>query len=104
MSTVETFSVTIPEEMLRPRPRTKWERECQAFDRMLPDLLKTLRGKFVAIHEGEVVDIDTDDIALIRRVHAKIGYVPILVERVDDPPPPLVRIPHYRVFQPRGGE
>jgi hypothetical protein len=37
-------------------------------------------------------------------VHAKVGYVPIHVELVDDPPPSPIRIPHYRTYRPRGGE
>ena len=103
MTPVQTFTVSLT-EVLNPPPKTKWEREYQAFKRLLPELLNTHRGKFVAIHDEQVVDTDTDDIALIRRVHAKVGYLPIHVELVTDPPPPPVRIPHYRVYRPKGSE
>jgi hypothetical protein len=79
----------------------KGEREYQAFLRLVPQLLATHRGKYVAVHEGKVVDSDTDDLALVQRVHARVGYVPIHVGLVTDPLP-VVRIPHYREFRPNG--
>jgi hypothetical protein len=86
------FEVTLPTPEL-----SKGEREYQAFLRLLPELLPTHRGRYVAIHEGKIVDVDADDIALVRRVHARIGYVPIHVGLVTDRPP-MVRIPHYREY------
>ncbi|NUQ62754.1 MAG: hypothetical protein HUU20_09705 [Pirellulales bacterium] len=84
------FTVELP----RPEP-TKGEREYQAFLQLLPDLVKTHKGKFVAIHNSQIVDSDTDDVALILRVQAKVGYVPIHVGLVTEQPP-VMRIPHYR--------
>jgi len=49
----------------------------------------------VAIHDEKVMDSDSNDIALIQRVHAKYGYVPIHVDLVTEQPL-IVRIPHYR--------
>jgi hypothetical protein len=95
-TTQETFEVRVPVPEL-----SKGEREYQAFGRMLPELLTTYRGRYVAIHDGQVVDSDPDDIALIRRVHAQVGYVPIHVGLVSDSFP-LVRIPRYREYRPRG--
>ncbi len=43
-------------------PRTKWEREYRAFHRLLPQLLATQRGQFVAIHEERVIDSDADEL------------------------------------------
>ena len=91
-------------EVHLPTPElSKGEREYQAFMRLLPELLKTHRGQHVAIHEGQVADTDNDDIALIKRVHAKVGYVPIHVGLVVDPQP-VFRIPHYREIRPGGGK
>jgi hypothetical protein len=73
----------------------KGEREYAAFLRLLPQLLATHTGQFVAIHDEPVIDSDQDDITLVRRVHARIGYVPIHVGLVTEQQP-LVRIPHYR--------
>ncbi len=75
----------------------KGQREYQAFLRLLPQLRGTHFGKYVAIHEGNVVDCDTDDISLIVRVHARVGYMPIHVGLVDDHLA-VERIPHYRPY------
>ncbi len=94
VSTPPTFEVTIPVPQL-----SKGEREYQAFLRMLPDLLRTHRGQYVAIHDGQVVDAAADDIVLVQRVHARVGYVPIHVGLVTDQPA-VVRVPHYREYRP----
>jgi hypothetical protein len=88
-TTQPTFEVNVPAPEL-----SKGEREYQAFLRLLPGLLPTHRGRYVAVHNGQVVDADTDDIALVRRVHARIGSVPIHVGLVTEQPP-VVRVPHY---------
>ena len=83
-------------EVKLPAPElSKGECEYQAFLRMLPELLKQYAGKHVAIHEGQVVDVDDDDIALIKRVRMKVGCVPIHVGLVVDPQP-VYRIPYRR--------
>jgi len=88
-----TFEVALPSP-----ERSKGEREYRAFLGLLAELLRTHRGQYVAIHDGQVVDADADDIALVRRVHARIGYVPIHVGLVTDRPP-VVRVPHYREYR-----
>lgn len=88
------FEVSVPVPEL-----SKGEYEYQAFLRMLPELLKSHKGQYVAIHHGQVADSGPDDIALIQRVHAKIGYVPIYVGMVAEKLP-IERIPHYRQYQP----
>jgi hypothetical protein len=93
----QTFEAKVPVPEL-----TKGEREYQAFLRLLPELLATYRGRYVAIHKGQVIDSDLDDIALVRRVHTQVGYIPIHVGLVSDAPA-LVRIPHYREYHPHGG-
>ncbi|MBM4038773.1 MAG: hypothetical protein FJ290_09680 [Planctomycetes bacterium] len=49
-------------------PYAKLDLELAAFERLRPELLKTHRGLFVAIHEGAVVDSDTDEFALAARI------------------------------------
>lgn len=90
------FAVELPAPEL-----PKGEREYRAFLRLLPALLTTQRGKYVAVHNEQVVDSDADDVALILRVQAKVGYVPIHVGLVTDSPP-LVRVPHYHEVRPQG--
>ena len=86
-------TATLPPPHLEwpPPPRNKWEREHQAFQRMLPQLLQTQRGRYVAVHEEQVVDSDTDAMAVILRVLAKVGNVAIHVGLVTDRPEPVHR-------------
>ena len=58
------------------------EKERAAFLRLKDQLLRTCRGKFVAILHGEVIDVDEDDRALTRRVYAEHGYVPVYIDQV----------------------
>jgi hypothetical protein len=96
----DTTTLSPPEFHWPPPPRTKWEREYRAFGRLLPQLLLTERGKYVAIHEGEVIDCDHDEMALIGRVLAQIGNVDIHVGLVTDQPEPVYRSGVVRDFSP----
>jgi hypothetical protein len=98
----EPITLPAPVINLTPPPRNKWEREYQAFQRLLPELLKTHRGKYVAVHEERVVDSGDDRHELIFRVLPKVGGVSIHVDLVAEQPPPPIRIPHVReVRRPR---
>ena len=94
MSEPVTYPARVPPS---PEPLDKFERERLAFYRLLPSLLTTHRGQYVAIHNEQVVDSGANDVDLAERIWAKHGYVPIAVELVTDQPRPPVRIPHYRV-------
>ncbi len=67
------------------------------FQGLLPDLLKTHRGRFVAIHDGRVIDTDEDESALARRTIGLPGE-PVYIQEVraearvyDLPSPEVVR-------------
>lgn len=61
-----------------------FERERTAFERLKPKLLKTHRGKFVAVVNEQVVDVDTDRVKLVLRVYDRFGYRPIYVQLVEE--------------------
>jgi hypothetical protein len=79
-------------------PLTKWERESQAFLRLLPTLLDVHRGKYVAVHNEQVVDSGDDQIEVAMRVYDRFGYQPIYVGLVSDQPTSPVRVPSPRLF------
>jgi hypothetical protein len=81
---------------------SKSQREYRAFLRLLPELLKTHKGKYVAIHEEQCVDSDENEVALLLRVYKRFGYVPVYVGLVTEQPR-IVRIPHRRPL-PDGGK
>ncbi len=62
------------------------QEEIAAFERIKPELLKTHKGKQVAILNGQLVDSDEDKRALARRVYSKYGYRPILMVEVRETP------------------
>jgi hypothetical protein len=72
-------------------PRTKWEQEYHAFRLLLPQLMLTDRGKYVAVHEERVIDSDVDEMALIMRVLGRIGNVDIHVGLVTELPERVYR-------------
>jgi hypothetical protein len=74
-----------------PPPRSKWEREYRAFRRLLPELLRTERDNYVAVHEEQVIDKDRDEMALMGRVLAKLGNVDVHIGLVTDQPEPIYR-------------
>lgn len=72
-----------------------FEREREAYERLEPELLTLYKGQYVAIREGQVVDSDPDEMALVRRVYEKLGYGPMYVRKVGAP------LPVYRIGSPR---
>ncbi len=61
-----------------------------------PDKRARYRGKFVAVHDGQVVDHDPDQRALYLRVRARFGHTPILIVRANWDEPPV-----YTIHSPR---
>ena len=88
------FDITMPVSML-----SKGDREHRAFLRLPPELLASHRGEYVAIHNGQVVDSDGNDIVLIQRIHVRVGYVPLHVGLVSEERQ-IVLVPHYREYRP----
>ena len=74
----------------------KFEAERQAFWNQYPELLQQYSGRYVAIHQGRVIDSDEDERKLIRRVYETVGYIPVYIQRVSPE-----GIPRYRMSSPR---
>jgi hypothetical protein len=62
---------------------------------MLPELLKTHKGKWVAVYKGQVVDSAENVGDLAERVYARLGYQEIYMDEVLEEP----RV--YRIPSPR---
>src|SRR5947199_2039377 len=61
-----------------PTADPKFNREWFAFYELLPELLKTYRGQYVALHDGRVVAGGPDKYAVCRQAHQQFGQVTIL--------------------------
>lgn len=76
-----------------------FEKEKVAFEKMLEKLYKddSLRGKYVAVLNGKIVDSDYDKLKLVERTYKKYGYSPVFFGFVGQrrvleiPSPELVR-------------
>jgi|SRR3989338_2950930 len=60
------------------------EKEKKSFEMMKSRLLSDSKysGKYVAVHNGNIIDVDSDWSSLAKRVYDKFDYIPILIERV----------------------
>lgn len=101
MNQPSTFPASVVE--LTPPLHTKWDREHQAFQQLLPQLLLTHHGQYVAIHEGQVVESGDDKLAVALRVLARIGNVAIHVGLVAEEPEPICRSGVRREIRTSGG-
>lgn len=95
----DTNILPAPVLNLAPPPFTKADQEYQAFLGLLPELLKTHRGKYVAIHEGKVIESGDDRLEVIFRALEKAEGASIHVDLVSEQLPPPIRIPHFRVVR-----
>ena len=72
----------------------QFEGEVTAFEAMREQLLRNYDGKFVAIYQGEVADVDEDDTALYGRMLDKYGDdAPFYIQQVLGGGIPTVSIP-----------
>ena len=72
-------------------PPSKFEREKRAFYRLLPGLLATHAGQYVAIHDEQVVDSGADQLEVALRVQWRIGVATIYVHFVGNEPRRICR-------------
>ncbi len=82
----ETVALPAPSLSVAKPSVSKWQRESEAFRRLLPQLLATHQGQYVAIHDGQIVDSGDDKLALALRVLSKVGNVAIHIGLVGDQP------------------
>jgi hypothetical protein len=66
--------------------REKIRREMDAFREQHAELLEHFAGKYIAMHDGQVIDHDMDQRALHLRIFARLGHTPVLLKRVDHEP------------------
>ncbi len=72
-----------------------FEQERAAFHRLLPELLKTHRGEWVAIVDGQPVEFGADFGSVIVPVRQRFGQRPVYVHEISEP----ARI--YKISSPR---
>ena len=79
-------------ELSDPDPGAdEWDREREAFRTLLPSLMATYRGCYVAIRHGQVVADGPSKVDVARRAYGCVGYVPLYVGFVSERPEPHAR-------------
>ena len=78
----------------------RWQQEYNAFLRLLPEFLKTHAGKFVAVHNGNVVAVADSLKESALEAYKRVGYVPLHVGLVTEAPPPPLRLPSPVSWRP----
>jgi hypothetical protein len=75
--------------------------EIEAYHRKYPRLRARYLGKYIAMHNGRVVDSDRDLGALNQRVRARFGRIPVLMRLVEEVVEReiVVRSPRIEPFQ-----
>jgi hypothetical protein len=75
----------------------KWQKEYQAFLKLLPDLLQTRRGQYVAVYDGEMIDSGPTKADLALRVYKQYGKIHVCIRLVTEQPPPVIHMPSIRI-------
>ena len=90
-------ALTVELDIPKRESNAKFESERQAFWAQYHELLKHYNGRYVAIHEGRVVDHDEDEQVLIRRVYQTLGYIPVYIQIVRPEGLPRYYMPTFFV-------
>ena len=69
-------------EFLRSEARRRMQREMDAFFQLHALLLADYAGEYVAIHQGKLIDHDSDQLALYQRVERRYRDTPVLIKQV----------------------
>ena len=95
------FNVTLPPD---DRPKEFPKRpthpalaaEFDAFERLLPELMKQYAGKYVALRGGKVVAVADTEVGALTTGHHQRPDELVYVRLVTDQPQPIPRIPSRR--------
>lgn len=81
-TSAETLLNTAVSQFLYNKALRKMQTENQAFERMHNQLVTQYLGQYVAIHNCELIDHDTDLVVLRRRIRQRFGRMAILLRQV----------------------
>jgi hypothetical protein len=81
-TSAEALLNTAVSQFLYNKALRKMQAENQAFEQMHSKLVTQYLGQYVAIHNCELIDHDTDLMALRKRIRQRFGRMPILLRQV----------------------
>jgi hypothetical protein len=95
-TTAEELAEQAIRQFLRDEKRRLMQQESAAFQAMHAELLVKYPGEYVAIHQGQMVDHDPDQLTLFTRIEAQYPDVPVLIRQVLPEPEEI-----YTIWSPR---
>jgi hypothetical protein len=96
---VQSGDETAVSEALYINPeRQAMLQEQAAFQAMLPDLLTRYEDQYVAVYQGQVIDHDADQVALIERLDQSHPDTIVLVKQVTTEPERVLRMRSPRLI------
>ena len=72
-------------------------REVAAYKALYPELVRSHMGQYVAISNGQLVDSDTDPVALLERVRQKFSNQVVLRRKVESSDTPEIHVRRPRI-------
>lgn len=81
-TTIEVLVNKAIRRYLRQEAEKKIRREEQCFRAQHAQLLDQYKGRFIAMHEGGVIDSDVDELALYLRIRHGFPMVGVLIKQV----------------------
>ena len=76
-----------------------FENELAHFERLKPQLLEKYRNRFIALHQGKVVAVGEDKMAVLATAEAALGNVAFYVGQVTENGPRRVRMLSPRIVR-----
>ena len=75
------------------------ERQAESFEQMRSHLLSQYLGKYVLFEDGQVLDADENEAALVIRAYGETAPRPLFIKKVlPFDPQPIVRTPFRSAF------
>lgn len=86
-------------DMATPSDEQRMAREEAAYQTMYDELKTKYAGEYVAIFNGQLIDHDSDELALLRRLDAQYTDDIVLMRKVSAEPEPDLRMRSPRLIR-----
>ncbi|MCA9965012.1 MAG: hypothetical protein KC423_12235 [Anaerolineales bacterium] len=91
VATLLETAVSLAEAQPHDPATTALAQEEAAYRAQHPTLLANYPGQYVAIHQGQLIDHDPDELTLLHRLDATHPTQVVLMKRVEPLPQPMLR-------------
>lgn len=79
---VQAVAYEAIQRYLQDEEQEKMQQEIAAYHDLHPELLRSFPGQYVAVHQGQVIDHDTEQLALYLRIRQHYSGEIVLIRQV----------------------